>query len=96
MSIMEKFSEAEQLEILEIARFALSDGEIFDYVADMLDLDDKYMQTLRDKVHKVTEGDEGDEDDEVKLGDGIDEIDEDEMTEDEDEEDGEDVFNDLD
>lgn len=90
MSIMEKFSEAEQLEILEIARFALSDGEIFDYVADMLDLDDKYMQELRDKIDKATEGDE---EEGVRLGDGIDEIDEDEMTEDDE---GEDVFNDLD
>ena len=53
---MEKFTKEEQLTILEIARFALSDGDIFDYVADKLDLSDKEVKTLQQKIEGVTNG----------------------------------------
>ena len=53
---MEKFTNEEQVIILEIARFALSDGEIFDYVADKLDLSDKEVKALQVKIEGVTNG----------------------------------------
>jgi len=51
---MEKFTAEEQLTILEIARFALSDGEMFDYVADKLDLNDGEVKDLQEKIEVVT------------------------------------------
>jgi hypothetical protein len=48
------FSETEMSEILEIARVALCNADLFDHVADKLDLSDDYMIALRDKVNKLT------------------------------------------
>jgi len=52
--IMEKFSNEDCLTILEIARVALSDGEIYDYVADKLDLSDGEVKALQEKIESVT------------------------------------------
>jgi len=51
---MEKFTAEEQLTILEIARLSLSDGEMFDYVADKLDLNDGEVKDLQEKIEVVT------------------------------------------
>ena len=56
MSILKKFNETEQTEILEIARFAFEDGDFFDYMVDILDVDDKYMQGLCEKIQLETKG----------------------------------------
>jgi hypothetical protein len=51
------FSETEMLEILEIARVALQDGEFFDQVCYDTDLADDYMVALRDKLQAVMDSD---------------------------------------
>ena len=45
-----KLSDDDVLNIFAIASFALRDAEIFDYVANKLDLDDKEVQNLRNKI----------------------------------------------
>jgi hypothetical protein len=53
---MSDFSKEEQTEILEIARYALADGETFDRIAIKLDLTDEYMKELQGKIEKATKG----------------------------------------
>ena len=48
------FTSEEMGTILELARVALSDAEVYDYFADKLDLTDKEMKALQKKVHKKT------------------------------------------
>lgn len=48
--IMDKFNEAEQIEILEMARVALSDADTFDIIGDHLDLSDDYIKALQEKI----------------------------------------------
>jgi hypothetical protein len=48
-------SENELVTIVELARVALNDVDIFDYFAEMLDLSDEYMIELREKVQSITE-----------------------------------------
>jgi hypothetical protein len=52
---MEKLTQTEELYVMEIAKFALSDGEIFDCMADKLDLSDNEMQNLRLKLAQILE-----------------------------------------
>ena len=47
---MDKLTDSEMIEVLEIAKFALADADIFDEVADMLDISDNSMNLLRDKI----------------------------------------------
>jgi len=44
------FTEEEELSVMEIARVALIDADLFDLMANKLDLSDKEMQKLRDKI----------------------------------------------
>ena len=48
MNIMDKFTEEQQIEILEIARLGL--GMVFTEIAEELDLDDDYLAELREKI----------------------------------------------
>lgn len=50
---MNKFTQEEQLIIMEAARISLADAEIFDYIADELDLDDEFLSNLRQKLEKI-------------------------------------------
>ena len=54
--IMDKFTETEQVEILELARIALSDAENFDGFAMAMDLSDDYMCKLLKKIEENTKG----------------------------------------
>jgi hypothetical protein len=54
--MMDKFTETEQSEILEIARVALADAGIFDAMAEALDISDDYMYKLSEKICSVTKG----------------------------------------
>ena len=45
----------DEMAVLEIARVALADGEIFDHVAEELDMSDEEMQKLRDRIIKITD-----------------------------------------
>ena len=40
--------------VLEIARVALADADLFDQMAEELDLSDEVMLSVRDKVHLLT------------------------------------------
>ena len=46
------FTDEEFVEIMELARIALADADIFDDMAEKLDLSDAYMIKLRDKIEK--------------------------------------------
>jgi hypothetical protein len=54
MPLRAAFSETEMSELLEIARVALCNADLFDHMADKLDLSDDYMIALRDKVNALT------------------------------------------
>lgn len=51
------FTETEIIELLEIARVALCDADLFDRMADKLDLSDEFMIELRDKLQAVMDSD---------------------------------------
>ena len=46
-----KFNDSELVALLEASRIALGDSEIFEMVAEDMDLSDKEMSVLRDKLH---------------------------------------------
>lgn len=48
------FTDEEEGTILEAARVALSDAEVYEYVADKLDLSDKELKALQKKIESVT------------------------------------------
>lgn len=48
------FTKEENLTILEIARVALADADIFDYIADKMDIADSELKNLQEKVNKAT------------------------------------------
>ncbi|MDP8218655.1 MAG: hypothetical protein P9M03_08015 [Candidatus Theseobacter exili] len=52
-TVGKNLADEDLLNVFEIAKFALVDGELFDYMADKLDISDKEMQELRDKVNIV-------------------------------------------
>lgn len=52
-NIKDNFTEEELIEILEISRRALADGDTFDDLARELDLSDHYMLNLREKIQKI-------------------------------------------
>jgi len=58
MNILINFTEDEMVTILEVARVALCDADLFDHVADKLDLFDGYMLSLRDKLQEVMDSDD--------------------------------------
>ncbi len=49
------FDDEEEGTILEMARVALSDAEVYDYFADKLDLSDKELKNLQEKIKTVTD-----------------------------------------
>jgi hypothetical protein len=50
-----EFSSEEETAILEIARRALSDGDIFDEMADELDMTDDDLKLLQRKILRATD-----------------------------------------
>ena len=56
MDTMDKFTKEEQSVILELARISLADNDIYAQVADQLDLEDKYLFELGEKVEAITNG----------------------------------------
>lgn len=48
------FDDEEEGTLLEIARVALNDEEVYDYFADKLDLSDKELASLNKKVMAIT------------------------------------------
>ena len=48
------FTDEEEGTILETARVALSDAETYEYIADKLDLSDKELKTLQEKIERIT------------------------------------------
>lgn len=48
------FSDEEEGAILELARLALSDAEVYDSFADKLDISDKELKKLQIKIEAVT------------------------------------------
>ena len=54
--IMDNFNETEQSEILELARVALADADVFDQVAAALDLSDEYLMQLCEKIQEHSSG----------------------------------------
>ena len=49
---MNEFTKEEQIILLEAARIAFADADIFDGIADHLDLSDETMIELREKLQK--------------------------------------------
>ena len=49
---MPNLSDDDMVTVMEIARIALGDADIFDEVADQLDLSDEAMGNLRDRLQK--------------------------------------------
>jgi hypothetical protein len=49
-----KFTAEEEVNILEVARVALSDADVFDFCADKLDLSDKELKKLQEKIFFAT------------------------------------------
>ena len=47
------WTDEEFITILEVARIGLADADIFDWMADMLDINDGDMVALRDKLDTV-------------------------------------------
>ena len=50
------FTHEEEVTILETARVALSDADIYEAIADKLDLADDELKALQEKIEKVTNG----------------------------------------
>jgi len=55
-NIMDKFTKEQQSVILELARVALADADIYDKVAEELDLSDCYLKGLQIMIEAVSEG----------------------------------------
>lgn len=55
-TIFDQFTKEEQLTILEIARFALSDADIYEYVMGKMDMSDLEAKTLQEKIELATNG----------------------------------------
>ena len=53
------FTDEEKTIVLELARLSLSDGEVYDRVADKLDLSDEYLGKLQTRIEEVTDGLDG-------------------------------------
>jgi hypothetical protein len=53
---MIKFNKEETTILFEAARIALSDGEIFDNIAEEMDVSDEVLVPLRDKLEKYMMG----------------------------------------
>ena len=51
-ALSQVFTDEEMLTIMELARVALSDAEVYDYFSDKLDISDKDMKELQEKVIK--------------------------------------------
>ena len=47
------FTETQMLTLWEIARVALADADLFDFMAERLDVSDSNMIRLRDQLEKV-------------------------------------------
>lgn len=47
---MDKFDESEITAILEVARIALKNKQMFEYIADELDLSDDYLESLLARI----------------------------------------------
>jgi len=54
--MMHKFTNEQQSTILELARVALADADIYDKVAEELDLSDCYLKGLQIMIEAVSEG----------------------------------------
>jgi len=52
---IESLSEEDLLTIFEAARVALSDAEVYEYIADKLDLSDEYLKDLQEKLTTIME-----------------------------------------
>jgi len=50
---MKNFTKEELLTIFELARVALSDAEIYDYIVDKLDIADEEAKALQEKLNKT-------------------------------------------
>jgi len=50
------FTDEEKDVVLELARMALSDAEVYDRFADILDLSDECLKELQDKIESHTNG----------------------------------------
>ena len=55
MKSIESLDQGDLVTILELARVAVSDAEVYEYIADKLDLSDDYMKELQDTLFKLTE-----------------------------------------
>ena len=53
------FTDSELVELLEVSRYALADADIFDGMAEKLDLSDTEMLSLRDRLHDFLNPKEG-------------------------------------
>lgn len=54
--VKDNFTEQELIEILEFARIAITDGEIYDKIAETCDLSDEYLKGLQTKLENFMEG----------------------------------------
>lgn len=52
---IESLDQGDIVTILELARVAVSDAEVYEYIADKLDLSDDYMKELQDTLFRLTE-----------------------------------------
>lgn len=53
--VKDNFSEEELLVFLEFARIAMADGEVYDKIAEKMDLSDDYLKPLIEKMQTVLE-----------------------------------------
>jgi hypothetical protein len=53
---LKDFTDDELVTLLECARLALADGEIFDLMCDLLDITDEDMKVLREKLTLFLKG----------------------------------------
>ena len=55
--LMENFDKEERSIILELARISLSDADIYNKVAEELDLSDDFLKGLQEKIESVSKED---------------------------------------
>lgn len=56
MQALPPFNEEETLVILEVARQSLCDADVYEGIAEQLDLSDEYLFALRDKLMSHLDG----------------------------------------
>jgi len=61
------FTKEEESTILEIARVALSDAEVYDYFADKLDLADDELKALQGRIESITDNSLQEKDEKITV-----------------------------